>query len=117
MSETIEYEVRLLVMSFLMGGGFMAVYDCLRVFRLLCPHSAACIGIEDMLYWIYAAVMTFLLLYQENDGGIRAYAVAAAFAGMALYRHFISRIFLKYLKKLLKYLRMIIGRHKMFKSR
>lgn len=112
MSGTINYEVRLLVMSFLTGVGFLMVYDCLRVFRLLCPHNAVSIGIEDMLYWIYAAFMTFGLLYRENDGDIRAYAVAAAFVGMALYERLISRNFLKYLKKLLKYLRMKRGRHK-----
>lgn len=112
MSGTIHYEARLLAMSFLTGAGLMIVYDCLRVFRLLCPHNAVCTGIEDMLYWIYAALMTFSLLYQENDGNIRAYAVAAAFVGMALYQHFISRNFLKGLKKVVKYLRMKISRHK-----
>lgn len=106
MSGTIEYEARLLVMSFLTGAGFIVVYDCLRVFRLLCPHNIVCIGIEDMLYWIYAALMTFSLLYQENDGDIRAYAVVSAFVGMALYQRFISRYYIRGLKKMMKYFRM-----------
>lgn len=112
MSGTINYEIRLLVMSFLTGAGFLVVYDCLRVFRLLCPHHYIAVGIEDMLYWIYAALMTFSLLYRENDGDIRAYAVVAAFAGMALYQWLISRNFLKCLKKLLKCLRMKVDKHK-----
>lgn len=117
MSITIQYEVRLLVMSFLTGVGLMIVYDCLRVFRLLCPHGAMLVGIEDMLYWIYAAFITFMLLYEEDDGNIRAYAVGAAFVGMVLYQHFISRNFLKGLKKLIKYFRIKIGRHKMSRNR
>lgn len=117
MSGTIGYEIRLLVMSLLTGAGFMIVYDCLRVLRVVCPHNSICIGIEDMLYWIYTALMTFSLLYRENDGNIRAYAVGAAFLGMILYQYFISRNFLKGLKKLTKCLRMKIGRHKIFKSR
>lgn len=117
MSETIQYEVQLLVMSFLTGMGLMIVYDCLRVFRILCPHNAICIGIEDMLYWIYAALIIFTLLYRENDGDIRAYVVVAAFVGMVLYQHLISRNFLKGLKKAIKYLRMRISRHKTLKSR
>lgn len=112
MSATINYEVRLLAMSFLTGVGLLVVYDCLRVFRLLCPHSDIAVGIEDMLYWIYSALMTFSLLYRENDGDIRAYAVVSAFVGMALYQWLVSRNFLKYLKKLLKYLRMKTGKHK-----
>lgn len=112
MSGTINYEVRLLVMSFLTGVGFLVVYDCLRVFRLLCPHNYIAVGIEDMLYWVYAALMTFGLLYRENDGDIRAYAVVAAFMGMILYQQLISRYFLKCLKKFLKYLRMKTDKHK-----
>lgn len=117
MSETIQYEIQLLVMSFLTGVGLMVVYDCLRVFRILCPHSAICIGIEDMLYWIYASLITFTLLYRENDGDIRAYVVVAAFVGMVLYQYLVSRNFLKGLKKTIKYLKIRISRHKMLKSR
>lgn len=112
MSGTIGYETRLLFMSFLTGAGLMIVYDFVRVLRLICPHNSICIGIEDMLYWIYAAFMTFSLLYRENDGNIRAYAVAAAFLGMVLYQCFISRNFLKGLKKLIKCLKMKGSRHK-----
>lgn len=110
MSGTIQYELRLLFLSFMTGVGLMMVYDCLRVFRLLCPHRPLFCGIEDMLYWIYAGLMTFTLLYRENDGVIRAYAVAASFAGMILYQWLVSRKFLKYLKKMLKYFRMKISR-------
>lgn len=112
MSESIRYEVRLLLLSFMTGAGLMMIYDCLRVFRILCPHRPLLCGIEDMLYWIYAAWMTFSLLYRENDGDIRAYVVMAAFAGMVLYQYLISRNFLKYLKKTVKYLRIRISRKK-----
>lgn len=117
MSGTIQYEVRLLMMSFLTGAGLIMVYDCLRVFRILCPHSAVFTGIEDMLYWVYSALITFTLLYRENDGDIRAYVIAAAFLGMAMYQYLVSRNFLKGLKNLIKYLRIKTGRHNISKSR
>lgn len=106
MSGNIEYELRLLFASFLTGIGLLMVYDCVRVFRLLFPHRALWVGIEDMLYWIYSSLIIFTLLYRENDGNLRAYAIAAAFLGMVLYQWLVSRKLLKHLKKFLEYLKM-----------
>lgn len=44
--------------------------------------------------------MTFNLLYQQNDGGLRAYVIGGVLGGMILYDRLISRIFFKGLKKL-----------------
>ncbi len=100
MSGNIQYEVRLLFASFLTGIGLLMVYDCIRVFRLLFSHRPFWVGIEDMLYWIYSSLIVFTLLYRENDGSLRAYAIVAVFAGMVLYQWLISRRILKHLKKL-----------------
>lgn len=105
MSVHIIYEVRLLVYSFAAGGGLMMAYDLLRILRIFIPHSPAVVGVEDMAYWIYAGVMTFSLLYEQNDGGLRGYVIAGVFMGMFLYDRLISRFFLKSLKNTLKYLR------------
>lgn len=51
------------------------------------------------MYWLYAGLVTFILLYEQNDGVFRAYVIGGVFAGMILYDRFISRIFLKCLKK------------------
>lgn len=55
-----------------------------------------------MLYWIYSSLIVFTLLYRENDGNLRAYVIAAVFAGMVLYQWLISRKMLNYLKKLVE---------------
>lgn len=109
MSVPIGYEVRLLLYSLCSGAGLMAVYDLLRIFRIFVPHSVFFVGIEDMAYWIYAALITFSLLYKLNDGGLRGYAIAGVFAGMFLYDRFISRFFLKLLKNIRKWLKMKLG--------
>lgn len=112
MSANIRYEASLLVISFFTGAGLLIVYDCLRVFRLLCPHRPIWIGVEDMLYWIYTSFMVFTLLYLKNDGMIRVYIVAAVFTGMILYQWLISRNFLKCLKKAIKYSKIKLSRFK-----
>ena len=50
MSMVIRYEARLFLMSVGTGAGLMVVYDCIRVFRLLCPHRPWVVNVEDLLY-------------------------------------------------------------------
>lgn len=99
MSGNIQYELRLLFASFFTGIGLLMVYDCIRVFRILFAHRSFWVGMEDMLYWIYSSLIVFTLLYRENDGNLRAYAIASVFLGMVLYQWLISRKLLKCLKK------------------
>ena len=108
MSVHIVYEVKLLLYSFLTGAGLMMTYDLLRVFRIFVPHSYVFVGIEDMVFWVYASLTTFSLLYEQNDGGLRGYVIVGVFLGMFLYDRTISRFFLKFLQKFWKYLKMKI---------
>ncbi|MDO4325040.1 MAG: spore cortex biosynthesis protein YabQ [bacterium] len=106
MSEEIWYELHLLGHSFLLGIWFLIVYDGFRLFRQIVPHHTLTVGLEDIGYWVYAAVRLFALLYYENDGNLRAYAIAGVFAGMFLYNLTISLFFRKVLKKIRKSIKM-----------
>lgn len=92
-------EARLLMMSIAMGVGLMALYDVLRVFRLLVRHGWLWIGIEDFFYWIFSGFATFYLLYRENDGALRFYAIGSVLMAMIVYDRIFSVNFLKLLKK------------------
>lgn len=102
MSEDIYYEMHLLWCSFGLGIWLLVFYDGLRLFRQIIPHHTVCVGLEDMVYWIYAAVRLFALFYYENDGNLRGYAIFAFFIGMVLYNLTISLILRKVLKKIKK---------------
>ena len=95
----IRYEAWLLLLSLLVGGWLMLVYDLFRVLRLMIKHSSFARGIEDFLFWIFAGIVTFMLLYELNDGGVRMYAVAGVFTGMILYDKIVSRFLFAALKK------------------
>ena len=111
MSMVIRYEARLFLMSVGTGAGLMVVYDCIRVFRLLCPHMPWVVNVEDLLYGLYCAVMTFMLLYEQNDGSLRGFCVAGVILGMAAYQYLVSRVVLKYLQKQIKWIKMRVRRH------
>ncbi|MGN0159497.1 MAG: spore cortex biosynthesis protein YabQ [Brotaphodocola sp.] len=96
---SIFQEMRLLGLSILTGAGLMALYDCLRIFRIFVRHGWIRTGLEDILYWMFSGMAVFYLLYRENNGMIRWYVVACVFLTMIIYNRYISAFLLKWLKK------------------
>ena len=111
MSDNIHYEVQLAVASVGMGIRLMILYDLFRIIRMVIPHTVFWTGIEDFLYWIYCGFTTFNLLYQQNDGSLRAYVIAGVFLGMVSYQYLISQRMIKGLKKGQEYLRIKMKKH------
>lgn len=99
MSQNIRMEAELLLLSIMTGAALMALYDVLRIFRLIIRHSWIFVGIEDLLYWIAAGIATFYLLYRENDGSLRCYVIVTVFLTMLVYDRILSRFLIKLLKK------------------
>ena len=99
MSTYIYAEAELIRHSFFLGVVLMISYDLLRLFRLLLPHNSFCVGVEDLLYWLYNGIMTFRLLFLEHDGVFRGYVIIGVFAGMILYDRIVSQTVFGLLKK------------------
>lgn len=112
MSESIRYELQLVMMSVTTGFVLMAVYDCLRIFRLMIKHNMIWTGIEDVIYWMYATVVTFSLLYQQSDGMIRSYIIVSVLFGMISFNRFISKQLLKLLIKIREYIKIRLCKRK-----
>lgn len=69
----------------------IAVYDCIRIARILIKHSYVIIGIEDIIFWIIIGFKVFEILYSKNDGILRGYAIMAMAFGMLVYNALISK--------------------------
>ena len=87
----------------LLGAGLMFLYDILRILRIVIPHALAVISVEDIIYWLVAGVMMFLLLYKEDAGSIRWFAVAVTAVGMLVYNFAISRFAVPFTGKVLRW--------------
>lgn len=74
----------------LRGAGLLALYDLIRIIRRVVPHGVIAIALEDVLYWAGTALLVFQLLYRENDGAVRGYALFAVAAGMLIYHRTVS---------------------------
>lgn len=74
-SETIGQEAIFLGVAVLVGVMLFLLYDVLRIFRRIVPHGNLWIGAEDVIYWLVCTGTLFVMLYRENDGKGRGFAV------------------------------------------
>ena len=105
----IRQEADFLLVSVLFGAGLTAVYDILRIARRAVRHASAAVAVEDFLYWIFAALACFCLLFAMNDGNMRWFALAGALSGMWLYHISLSRVVVALFGTALGYLLKWIG--------
>lgn len=92
-----------LVCSFFLVGVFLAAsYDVLRILRGIIPHNVFFINLEDLIYWMYVAVIVFVELYDKNDGRLRAYVFGSILTGMVIYAGSFGRICVPHIIRLLR---------------
>lgn len=91
-SAGIYEELALLSFFFLVGVFLAASYDVLRILRGIIPHGSFLVNLEDLLYWVYVAVVVFVKLYDKNDGRLRGYVFGSILAGMIIYAGSFGRI-------------------------
>ena len=82
MSPDIVNEVTFLLHSFLLGIAITFAYDGFLILRRLVRHSLFLISLEDMIFWIACAIGVFYMLYEENNGVLRWFAVFGAAIGV-----------------------------------
>lgn len=92
MSQNIVSEVSFFLHSFLMGIIITFMYDGFIILRRLIRHSNLLISLEDMIFWIACAIGVFYMLYEENNGILRWFAVFGAALGMIAYKKSISSL-------------------------
>lgn len=102
MSQVILSELQVVGVAFLSGALITVVYDLLRIFRRVLSHGNVWIGIEDSIFWIWAAFWIFSVLYRENDGNLRMYTMIAMALGMIVYHKTISEPLVEFAGKILK---------------
>ena len=78
---------------FWLGFLLMSAYRVLKLIRKIIKHSIILISIEDIIYWMCSGILMFLLLYKEDAGTVRWFAVALVLIGMIIYREVVEKIF------------------------
>ncbi len=93
MSREIVQELTFFTHSVLIGLVITFVYDWIRVLRRLFKHGTLLMSVEDLLFWLACGIGVFYMLYRENNGTLRWFAVLGAAVGMFFYKMIVRDIF------------------------
>ena len=93
MSQDIVQDVTFFLHSILMGLFITFAYDWVRIFRRLFKHGKILTSVEDLLYWFACGISVFYMLYRENSGVLRWFAVMGAALGMLFYKAILKNRF------------------------
>ncbi len=77
----IANELSIFISACLSGNLICLTYYMLRVIRRLVKHSLLWVSIEDLVFWVGAAVYLFIEMYRTCSGSIRWYFVLGVLVG------------------------------------
>lgn len=87
----------------LCGAELAVLYDILRIFRRIIVHRKVLwIGVEDILFWIYAGLQLFLLSFETRSGVVRLFLIVGAIIGAAVYQWILGRFLVNIVSKIIK---------------
>lgn len=109
-SQDIIREVVFLLHAVLLGAVITFVYDGFLILRRLFRHTTFLISLEDFIFWAACALSVFCVLYEENNGILRWFAVAGAALGMLIYKKTLSPLIIHVISKLLSSVLHVTGR-------
>lgn len=101
MSQGIVQEVTFFLHSVIMGLVITFAYDWVLICRKLFRHGRILISVEDLLYWFVCGIGVFYMLYRENNGVLRWFAVMGAALGMLFYKAVIKNRFVNIMSTLI----------------
>lgn len=104
MGITVEREVYILLVSFAAGALNGFVFDFFRGFRRKVKSKNSFVAVQDILFWIICAALTFAFVYRFNNGQPRWYIFCGIILGMLIYSLTISRLVVFLVAKLLELL-------------
>ena len=114
MSQDIIRELDFFLRVMLLGVMIAVFYDTIRIFRRVLCHGVFLVAVEDFVFWFICCIKIFEMFVRENSGTLRLFAIVANIVGMLLYCKTISRFYVTYVSKLLKFLLQLIGKAFMF---
>ena len=91
-------------MACLLGAGLGLLYDLFRILRMLFVHPAMVVAVQDILYFLISAGVTFGYLLTMVDGQIRWFVLAGEGIGWVLYYCTVGDLVLQTAHSIIKWL-------------
>ncbi len=81
----VDWELFFFLRAFFLGFSLRMGYDFFLISRRLWKHHGFWITVEDFIFWMTGSILMFGLLFKENNGTPRLFALLGVLAGMILY--------------------------------
>lgn len=78
--------------SILIGFLLCFIFDIFKILRLSIKHYYALIFLEDIMFFIISAVITYSFMVNVSFGQIRVFIITGELIGFILYRFLISKL-------------------------
>jgi hypothetical protein len=102
-------QTRFFLEAILLGAAFGLLYDALRITRLAIPAPYAVVFVEDVLYFLFLGMATFLFLMRTIDGQVRFFILVGAVIGALLYFMSVSVLVMMVSGAIIKAVKAFIG--------
>lgn len=106
---TIAAQTRLFMQAF--GFGFLlgVAYDIVRIFRLAVTQKKLAVFFQDILYFFFAGLATFLFWLAVNEGEVRFYLIAAEVMGFVVYYFSFGSFVVKWSNRIIRAVRRAVA--------
>lgn len=91
---SMSFQALLFLLMVVLGMLLGFVYDIIRILRRIINHFWLLVQLEDIIYWIVAAGIVFLIMLDKTYGEIRFFVLLGVFLGMIIYFIALSPIFM-----------------------
>jgi Predicted membrane protein len=102
MNQAISVELQFFLISILWGALLLLIYDVLRILRRLIKHDDFLVALEDLIFWVFASLFIFIMMYKENNGIIRGFSIMGMAIGIAVYHFILSDFIVDYITKIIR---------------
>ena len=114
MNKLVTAHTLLFLTSIQIGILMGVVFDIIRIFRKIIKHPNFFVQIEDMLFWVSCAFMSFYMLYICNYAAIRPFVFIGIILGAIFYFISFSSWFMKLATIIIDYVKNLIKRVVMY---
>lgn len=95
-------QVLTFVFTIITGIFLGGVFDCYRVLRGIFNPKTLITWFTDLLYWLIATAVVFIVLVFSNWGELRLYVFIGILSGLVLYYNFLSLYAIRLFSKTIK---------------
>ena len=108
MDISVSSQIYIFICALLCGALISFVFDIFRIFRKMVKTSPLIVGLQDIIFWLIAAMLLFSYIFMTNNGELRLFEFAGVFVGAFIYFLTLSKIVISLSINFIKFLNHVL---------